>query len=383
MKMMTMETLLRMEITLISIATLLVVQFSVKDHGRETTPDRRLFGWMTATVIAIMLVDGISWRLNGMPGVAVHITLWFTNLIYFILHLAPPLLFIIYALMRCEAPERSLRLHRRAAGLIYALWTAFCASTPWTGLVFRIDSANRYVRGSGFAWAAVLMYALLAYASAYTFRRRRELGRRQWLSLILYPLPAAFGATVQNLLYGTVLVWPATVISLLIVAINMQNAQMGTDTLTGVRNRLSMMRYLHSLERSPDRRRIAGIAMDLDGFKSINDRFGHQTGDRALEEAAHIIRDSIRRNDFLARMGGDEFTVILETDNIAVVNEVVDRIRSNFERARTSPDRPYELAISIGWGVYDRAKDLEIGAFLSRIDTALYDDKRLHGATAC
>jgi diguanylate cyclase (GGDEF)-like protein len=144
-----------------------------------------------------------------------------------------------------------------------------------------------------------------------------------------------------------------------------------------------MMRYLHSLERSPDRRRIAGIAMDLDGFKAINDRFGHQTGDRALEEAAHIIRDSIRRNDFLARMGGDEFTVILETDNIAVVNEVVDRIRSNFERARTSPDRPYELAISIGWGVYDRAKDLEIGAFLSRIDTALYDDKRLHGATAC
>ena len=69
--------------------------------------------------------------------------------------------------------------------------------------------------------------------------------------------------------------------------------------------------------------------MDIDNFKSINDCYGHFEGDLALEKTVQILRASVNRNDFVARYGGDEFCIILESDKEAEVEHVVARINKN------------------------------------------------------
>ncbi len=86
-----------------------------------------------------------------------------------------------------------------------------------------------------------------------------------------------------------------------------------TDQLTGLANR---RQFDSALLREMDRTRrhgtpLACIAADLDGFKGINDRLGHQTGDKALQHVAALLRENSRRSDLVARYGGDEFAVIL------------------------------------------------------------------------
>jgi diguanylate cyclase (GGDEF)-like protein len=86
------------------------------------------------------------------------------------------------------------------------------------------------------------------------------------------------------------------------------------DALTGLPNRKHLIEKLHeALARSTRHgRRVALLFMDLDGFKQVNDRAGHHTGDAVLAEAAKRLQHGLRQTDFVARMGGDEFVVLIE-----------------------------------------------------------------------
>ncbi len=88
-----------------------------------------------------------------------------------------------------------------------------------------------------------------------------------------------------------------------------------TDELTGVANRRHFLEILEGellrLARSPEGTRLALVVVDLDGFKEINDTFGHEIGDRLLEAVGHALRKSVRSTDLVARYGGDEFAAIL------------------------------------------------------------------------
>lgn len=367
---------LQAEIGILFGITLLIVTVLTVPPQEARNPEDRLFIAISVVVTALLFIDSISCMFDGKPGAFIGTLLWITNTIYFILHMLPPLLFILYAQYHLGTGERSIRFHQRASMGVMVIWTAICLSGPKTGLIFTITEANVYIRGTGYKYAAIILFLVMAYAFGYVITHRDGLPGRQWYSLLFYALPSTVGASLQNLFYGTILVWPLTVIAILVLALNLQSKKIITDPLTGLRNRVSLMRYLRTKARNRDSGGLSGIALDLDGFKSINDRLGHAMGDRALEEAAGIIRESIRSHDFLARTGGDEFIILLETENPDMIRHVVERIEKNFAQHRISEDRPYVLASSIGWGVYDREKDRNLDAFLARIDEELYKDKK-------
>ena len=97
-------------------------------------------------------------------------------------------------------------------------------------------------------------------------------------------------------------------------------------------------------------RPMAVLAIDLDHFKSINDRFGHAIGDRVLELFANAARQSVRSNDLVGRLGGDEFAVVLGDTSRDKAMAAADRIRTKFSagRFRDQTDRPIGATISIG-----------------------------------
>jgi diguanylate cyclase (GGDEF)-like protein/PAS domain S-box-containing protein len=151
------------------------------------------------------------------------------------------------------------------------------------------------------------------------------------------------------------------------------------DPLTGLGNRLHLTAALPQLLRDTERagRKAAVCYLDLDGFKGVNDRLGHDVGDSLLRETARRITDCLRANDIVARMGGDEFVLVLGGLNDgAEVNIVLGRILASMAA-------PFELGgggsvsvgASIGVALHPEHAG-EAGRLLELADQAMYAAKR-------
>tara|TARA_R110000851_G_scaffold197967_1_gene349079 strand:+ start:2182 stop:4254 length:2073 start_codon:yes stop_codon:yes gene_type:complete len=145
------------------------------------------------------------------------------------------------------------------------------------------------------------------------------------------------------------------------------------DQLTGLVNRRFMDELLvNEIERcrrygSP----MTVLLLDIDHFKSINDTFGHDAGDRVLETVASRLKAAVRSVDSVARWGGEEFIVMLAETNLSSAVVVGENIRKTVERGEYALNRPVTVSI----GVSQLKKDDTVDSLLKRADVALYDAK--------
>jgi diguanylate cyclase (GGDEF)-like protein len=150
----------------------------------------------------------------------------------------------------------------------------------------------------------------------------------------------------------------------------------GTDVLTGLPNRREFEdRFAHELERSTRSERPMGlIAIDLDWFKEINDRFGHDAGDRALKTVAAVLRESTRTIDSVARLGGEEFAVLAPEASEEETHRIAERLRR--EVRATFAEYPCPLTVSCGIATYP-ASGATASDLMRAADRALYMAKDL------
>jgi diguanylate cyclase (GGDEF)-like protein/PAS domain S-box-containing protein len=142
------------------------------------------------------------------------------------------------------------------------------------------------------------------------------------------------------------------------------------DILTGLYNRNFFETELHRYQESrffP----VSIIMIDLDHLKHVNDLFGHATGDEMLIRAAQVLKDTFRSEDIIARMGGDEFVVLLPKTDEVQVREAEERLRKHAQIQETPL-----LRMSIGSSCGE--KDCLLSEVFRRADDAMYQDKANH-----
>ena len=153
------------------------------------------------------------------------------------------------------------------------------------------------------------------------------------------------------------------------------------DRLTGLSNRAQFAADLDAAVISAARERhlAAVFYMDLDQFKSVNDRFGHEVGDELLTAVAGRLRGCTRSQDTVARLGGDEFALVVTAESIASVDDVGERIADAFGSPFELLGRRVALGSSVGRAVFPI--DATDAAGLIRLaDAAMYSDKDRHHA---
>lgn len=155
------------------------------------------------------------------------------------------------------------------------------------------------------------------------------------------------------------------------------------DCLTSLPNRLA---YNERLEQEVSRWRrfrhpFCLLIWDIDHFKSINDRFGHSAGDKALITIGEELASSIRETDFVARLGGEEFVMILSGADIGAAQKVAEAIRAKVENCGfNSQGKPVQITISCGISEYQAEESLE--ELFERADRCLYRAKH-EGRNRC
>jgi len=147
------------------------------------------------------------------------------------------------------------------------------------------------------------------------------------------------------------------------------------DLLTNLPNRgLLLDRVEHALQMSRRRgTRIALLFVDLDGFKPVNDRFGHAAGDAVLVDVAQRLTSCVRQSDTVARLGGDEFALLLEDVHPPEVSSACDRILAALSRGAHVAGHHLALSASIGVAFGDSSETAE--SMLRNADLAMYEAK--------
>ena len=248
------------------------------------------------------------------------------------------------------------------------------------GFYYNISPENQFMRGP--LYIVHVIYAALPLPIIFlnAFLSRKHLHRAD-APLILMPILWIGSGSVMDVLLGTTkMVWPCYCIAMLFFYFFIIRRDSFSDALTGINNRRSCEEYLRNIGTTRRHQYYGFIMIDLDKFKQINDIFGHAQGDVALVDAAQLLRNCLRRSDFVARYGGDEFLIISPMNQD--VQLLVDRITTALVEYNARGHRPFELQMSMGYDTYHPDNHGTPQEFIAHVDTLMYQRKNRRRAEA-
>ncbi|WP_432510506.1 GGDEF domain-containing protein [Kineococcus sp. SYSU DK001] len=254
--------------------------------------------------------------------------------------------------------------------------TAQESASRWTGAVLGADerSSRPVAPGDLAVSGARLAEALHRSASTGVADRVTRLSREQdattrqawlWLAVAVVAGAGTLGVLVR-------------VVHVRRHQERLLRAVAGTDPLTGLANRRALDDHVAPRFADRETGTHAVLVLDLDGFKPVNDTYGHAVGDEVLRAVAKRGRGVLRTQDVLARTGGDEFVVVLLDLSPHEAAEVASRVAADLERALAGPlhlgSLTVRVGVSVGWALREGRGDLS--GTIAMADRALYDVKR-------
>ncbi|MEZ4693061.1 MAG: EAL domain-containing protein [Aliarcobacter sp.] len=152
-----------------------------------------------------------------------------------------------------------------------------------------------------------------------------------------------------------------------------------TDSLSGLANRNSLNEYLERLIPTMQRneKEFAFLFLDIDHFKTINDSLGHNIGDELLKNISSIIKKTLRPSDFVARVGGDEFVIIIQDYKSYIeLSNIIQRIQDYLSQTWLIQTHPINIGCSIGVAFFPKDGE-DIVSLMKNADIAMYEAKKL------
>ncbi len=377
-----MPLLLRTDLNLFCFFVSAVILADLRRYGAERNAQSRIFRSMLLINMAALGLEILGWLVDGRPGRLYANANLAVNAVFYALTPLPAYLWVLYADYEVFRNERRTAALAKPLALPAGITALLSLATPFTGWMFSIQSGNLFCRGSMFPVLVALSYGYFMMGLLLVIRRRNNLPKTHLGPLLFYTLPPVLGGMVQALNYGLTLLWSGLTLSILNLYLSIQNKKMQTDYLTGTHNRLSITQMLKDKVReSSAGKGFSLVLIDLNGFKAINDQYGHAIGDEALAITAKLLKQSLRKDDFLARYGGDEFLIVLDIADAAILDKSVARIEETFRRFNAAGTKPYTLSLSIGYAVYDSVSQLTEEQFLQYVDALMYQEKHRGAVT--
>lgn len=149
------------------------------------------------------------------------------------------------------------------------------------------------------------------------------------------------------------------------------------DEMTGVLNRRAGLEQLEKADQT-NRRDGDGLCVcfvDVNALKEVNDVLGHESGDELIKTVVDAIKNNIRQGDFLVRMGGDEFLIVLSRADQEGAEQVWERIKGDIDAVNTTENRRY--VVSASHGIAQKIPGESIDAVIHRADMLMYEEKRI------
>lgn len=342
---------------------------------RRRTEDR-LYSFMIFGVMLGSFMEALSYALDGrvFPGsIALN---YLANTYLFSFNLILPFCVLMYTDLGLYGDMKRIWKEYKPQIAVGAVLLTATLVNLFYPFVYHISEDNVYTRRPfGYVYYAVILYYLIT-AIVVTKRYEKEHGARTFFNINMFLVPILVGAGLQFAFYGLSVAWLASAIGLTGLYMMQQNETAYIDPLLEMYNR----RYLDYILSSWISRgySFTGMMIDIDGFKSINDSFGHSEGDRALMHIADILKKSAAGNEIPFRFAGDEFIVLHRMADKQDLSGYIAKMEQNLEKfnAGRAGDE-YRLGISYGISTFHPGED-SVDTFMKELDDRMYEMKAEH-----
>ena len=373
-----MQVFLRIDLNLFMAGVCLVVYGASRNISEKRLMHNRIFRWLTLCVFCPLILESLTWVLDGGGTKAQMLSNYAVTVSLYLLTPLPGFLWALYVNSQLFHDPKALRGLIISFGIPIAGCAVLTLATLLTNWMFSFDSNHVYHRGAWYPLLAVIsMLPLVVSTVSVWVNRKRVTPKSAWM-LTLFSVITLLSSLAQVLFYGIAVIWSSVAISILIAYTGLQNDQVYLDHLTGVFNRRQMDIHLADRVRmAKDGRPLSCVLLDINHFKAVNDTLGHVAGDSALKDASQILKSSIRKGDFLARYGGDEFVILTDIDREETLHMLLLRIRENTNVFNETQQRPYQIHFSAGSAVYRPESGWNEQMFINHVDSLMYQDKAL------
>lgn len=291
-----MQTFLYVEINAFALVILFLIFLNIYHRSETRLFEQKLFLALIISDALILLADTGMWILEGKTGFLLRETFLLVTAMYYILNPLICMMWSLYADFLIYRDQDRLRKIIIPFSVPAFINLVLSVTSLYNGMLFYIDENNVYHRGKLFLVMAIITYLYLSFTLVCIILKQHKIKKRNFIPILVFVFPPFIGGVFQTLFYGLSLIWVCTTISILIVFINIQNDQLYTDYLTGLYNRRNLDCYLRQQVQNRRKDRIlAGLMIDVDSFKRINDIYGHNMGDNALETTADILKKTFQK----------------------------------------------------------------------------------------
>lgn len=299
---------------------------------------------------------------------------YISNSLCFIGTVSLGLLWCLYVELRIYRNYK--RIHQKLA-LVILPWlvevVVVLCNLFGSGIMFRISAENVYQRAGGALVGYLSIMIYFAYSIYLVWHSKKQGINLSFFPVTYFVCLSVTGVFIQMIFYGITASWLLAAITLTFVQMQSYAENLYMDELSGLYNR----RYFNVVlakQKIANKISIYGIMMDMNDFKSINDNFGHNMGDKAITTMGNILFRSIPDRGMAIRYAGDEFIVLLAGVDTACVLAIMDEINHNLSQFNESGEEPFTLSVSMGYAQFGAEDDAE--AFLRHMDEKMYEEKR-------
>lgn len=335
---------------------------------KRNVEDRYLF-WISACIIISCVVESIVYTCYYKVGLIYRLIIYLGSVwMFFSIFLIGPLWVL---LLEKHNQIESSKLLQSLLNYISLLGVAVLIINFIKPIVFYVDSESIYHRGQ-FFWLYVLSALFFFFAGISVYIKKRKISMIPFFPAFQIFIPVFMGMIIDIFVPGVSVIWAGCSVSVTLMIMALQNENICRDKLTGLFNRY----YLERINlRYEDKGILCFMMIDINGFKQINDRFGHSEGDRGLMFVSECVTKSVGEKGSVIRYAGDEFIVLLNTKDYREADECIERINKNLAEVNQTLKKDYSLSLSIGYEIFDM-KLIKLEEILEVIDKKMYQEKK-------
>ena len=353
-------------ISILLIGTLYLANRQKAEYDR----DMRLLQQMMVTIGIANISDCCVYYLAGSSNIVIKVLVFLSGSGLFLGNVMIGYLWAKFIMVHMNIPFSDIRRNiYRTIGLISIVLLVINIFYP---LVFSV-SDGRYQRG--FAYIIFLIFAAFYILDSLFLyvKRVKKNGSLKLFPVHIFLIPVILGVVIQAFFVEIAITWTSIAISVAGIMTALKNEIIFTDCLTGLYNRV-YLEFLHKRACNKKDCWVSGIMIDLNGFKQINDNYGHAEGDLALCIVADLLRKSFSEYGVVTRYAGDEFVIMLNTTDDQLIQKIIKSAKKNFVTENEKNDKPYQLSASMGYAITNLSNET-IDDFMNRIDEQMYQDK--------
>ena len=353
-------------ISILLIGTLYLANRQKAEYDR----DMRLLQQMMVTIGIANISDCCVYYLAGSSNIVIKVLVFLSGSGLFLGNVMIGYLWAKFIMVHMNIPFSDIRRNiYRTIGLISIVLLVINIFYP---LVFSV-SDGRYQRG--FAYIIFLIFAAFYILdSLYLYVKRvKKNGSLKLFPVHIFLIPVILGVVIQAFFVEIAITWTSIAISVAGIMTALKNEIIFTDCLTGLYNRM-YLEFIHKRACNKKDCWVSGIMIDLNGFKQINDNYGHAEGDLALCIVADLLRKSFSEYGVVTRYAGDEFVIMLNTTDDQLIQKIIKSAKKNFVTENEKNDKLYQLSASMGYAITNLSNET-IDDFMNRIDEQMYQDK--------